>query len=249
MGQMSEFSLPIQLFLKTYHWRRIDPTPWTALKKPLGECRVALISSAGFVLPDQKPFDKTIRGGDFSFREIPSQVDVKVLKESHRSSAFDHTGLAQDPNLGFPIDRVRELARAGRIGSVNPRHLSFMGSITAPNRLIRKTAPEAGRCLVADKVDLALLVPVCPMCNQSMSLVAAELERQGITTVVIQLLRKMAMRVRPPRALFVPFRHGYPLDQPQNSDRQHAVLRAMLAVAEENSVTPPVLRDFDPTLS
>jgi hypothetical protein len=43
------------------------------------------------------------------------------------------------------------------------------------------------------------------MCNQAVGLVAAELERRGIATVVIQLLREVAENVRPPRALFVPF--------------------------------------------
>lgn len=68
--------------------------------------------------------------------------------------------MRRDPNLAFPIDRVRELAAAGRIGEVNHRHLSLMGSITAPGRLIRDTAPEAARRIVADGVDIALLVPV-----------------------------------------------------------------------------------------
>jgi hypothetical protein len=52
-----------------------------------------------------------------------------------------------------------------------------------------------------------------------MSLVAAELRRRGIATVVIQLLRNVAKQVRPPRALFVPFRHGNPLDIPRGSTR------------------------------
>jgi D-proline reductase (dithiol) PrdB len=82
------------------------------------------------------------------------------LIDTHRSESFDHAGMLEDPNVAFPIDRVRELAEHGRIGSVNRRHLSFMGSITAPGRLIRDTAPEAANRLVADGVDVALLVPV-----------------------------------------------------------------------------------------
>jgi hypothetical protein len=41
-----------------------------------------------------------------------------------------------------------------------PRHLSFMGSITAPGRLVAESAPEAAQLLVDDGVDVALLVPV-----------------------------------------------------------------------------------------
>lgn len=160
MGEISEFSLTLRLFLQAYPWRRIDPVPWTPLRKPLTQCRLALVSSAGFVLPDQRPFDESIRGGDPSFREIAATADVRTLVDTHRSEAFDHSGLRQDPNVAFPLDRVREMAAAGRIGSVNHRHLSCMGSITAPGRLIRDTAPPAARQLVEDGVDVALLVPV-----------------------------------------------------------------------------------------
>lgn len=160
MGSLDEFSLSLRLFLRAYPWRRLDPVPWTPLAKPLAACRLALLSSGGFIAPGQAPFDSAVRGGDVSFRDIPSDIDVHSLIDAHRSQSFDHTGLRQDANLAFPIDRVRELAERGRIAAVNRRHLSFMGSITAPGRLVRRTAPEAARRLVADAVDVALLVPV-----------------------------------------------------------------------------------------
>lgn len=160
MGSVSEFSLPVRLFIKAYRWRRIDPVPWKPLVKPLSECRLALVSSAAFVAPGQQPFDDSVRGGDVSFRDIPCDVDTGTLTDTHRSESFDHTGMQKDVNVAFPIDRVRELAARRRIGSVNRRHLSFMGSITAPGRLIRDSAPEAVRGLASDGVDVALLVPV-----------------------------------------------------------------------------------------
>lgn len=160
MGSLDEFSLPLRFFLRAYPWRRIDPVPWTPLAKPLSACRLALVSSAGFVAPGQAPFDESVRGGDVSFRDIPSNVNGSTLIDTHRSESFDHSGLRRDPNVAFPIDRVRELAVGGRLGAVNHRHLSFMGSITAPGRLVRDAAPEAARRLVADGVDAALLVPV-----------------------------------------------------------------------------------------
>jgi hypothetical protein len=83
------------------------------------------------------------------------------------------------------------------------------------------------------------------MCNQAVSLVAAELERQGISTVVIQLLRIIAEKVRPPRALWVPFRHGYPLDTPGDAVKQRAVIEAALALFEERVVQPPLIRDYE----
>jgi D-proline reductase (dithiol) PrdB len=118
------------------------------------------VSTAGFVGPSDTPFDATIRGGDSSFREIPGDIQVSQLREHHRSEAFDHQGLTADPNLAFPIDRLRDLVKRGRVGDLNRRHLSFMGSITAPGRLQRDVLPEAARLFEEDGVDVALLVPV-----------------------------------------------------------------------------------------
>jgi len=76
--------------------------------------------------------------------------------------------------------------------------------------------------------------------------VAAELERQGISTVALQLLRFVAETVRPPRALFVPFPHGYPLGRPGDADGQRAVIEAALALVEDENLAPPVLVDHRP---
>jgi D-proline reductase (dithiol) PrdB len=160
MGHINEFSRSLRLFLRTYRWRRISPVPWTPLAKPLSDCRVGIVTSAGLVEPGQEPFDDHVRGGDWSFRTLAADADVQSLIESHRSQAFDRAGLQQDKGLAFPVERLRELAEVGRIGSVSHRHLSCMGSITAPGRLIKQSAPEAAKIFVEDEVDVALLVPV-----------------------------------------------------------------------------------------
>ncbi len=77
-----------------------------------------------------------------------------------------------------------------------------------------------------------------------MSLVGAEIERRGIATVAIVLLREVAERVRPPRALYVPFPLGRPLDAPGEPRRQHAVIEAALRVLERPGTSGPVLADF-----
>ncbi len=73
---------------------------------------------------------------------------------------------------------------------------------------------------------------------------AAECERQGISTVTLQLLREVAERVRPPRALFVPFRHGYPLGTPGSAPEQHVVLEAALRLLEDPELRAPALVDL-----
>ena len=84
------------------------------------------------------------------------------------------------------------------------------------------------------------------MCNQAVSLVAAELERRGITTVVLQFLRKIAEKIRPPRALWVPFPHGYALGRANDPALQHQVIEAALRLLEDTTTRPPALVDFVP---
>jgi D-proline reductase (dithiol) PrdB len=160
MARIDDLPLWLRATLKLYPWRRISPVPCTTLAKPLAACRVALVTSAGLVPPGEAPFDESIKGGDWSYRIIRGDADVQALGEFHRSESFDHAGIARDRNLALPLDRLRALAGEGTIGSVAPRHLSFMGSITAPGRLVKKSAPEAAALLVDDQVDIALLVPV-----------------------------------------------------------------------------------------
>ena len=82
------------------------------------------------------------------------------LEVHHKSDSFDHSGIEADRNMGLPLDRAHELAAAGVMGDAAPRHISLMGSITAPGRLVRQTLPEISKLLLADQVDIALLVPM-----------------------------------------------------------------------------------------
>ena len=82
------------------------------------------------------------------------------------------------------------------------------------------------------------------MCNQSVGLVAGVIEKAGIPTVCVSLLREVTEKVKPPRALFLPFRMGYPLGEPRNANLQHRIVRSALALLEGDNPLP-VLRDFE----
>ena len=80
------------------------------------------------------------------------------------------------------------------------------------------------------------------MCNQSVGLIQRAIEYAGITTVSISLLRVITERIRPPRALFVPFPLGYPLGEPDNRNLQIRIMRAAFALLPRTDV--PVLENF-----
>lgn len=159
MAKLSDLKSAYYLFMRAYPYRRIDWRPASTLSKPLEESRIAIVTTAAFHRPDQPPFDEKIRGGDTSYRELPLDTDLATLEIAHKSDAFDPSGLEKDKNLALPIDRLRELARAGVIGEPAPRHYSFMGSISAPKHLMEATAPEVAARLRADAVDAVLLTP------------------------------------------------------------------------------------------
>lgn len=127
------------------------------LQKPLSELRVALATSSGVYVKDQPPFDMVARAGDRSVRWIPADVDSRDLRFAH--DHYDHTDADRDPNCVFPIDRLRELAAAGAIGSVAAAHVGFMGFIPQPDLFVSETVPEVASRLVRDGVDVAVLSP------------------------------------------------------------------------------------------
>ena len=128
--------------MHAYRYRRLDWRPGAVLQKPLSQSKIAVVTTAAFFRPDQLPFDESIRGGDYSFRDIPVDTDLSTMGIAHKSDAFDSRGVESDKNLALPLDRLRELAAEGKIGYVAPRHFSLMGSISAPARLLKITAPE-----------------------------------------------------------------------------------------------------------
>ncbi|HEX6095745.1 MAG TPA: hypothetical protein VF432_05415 [Thermoanaerobaculia bacterium] len=81
------------------------------------------------------------------------------------------------------------------------------------------------------------------MCNQAVCLIAAEIEKRGIPTTCVMLLREVAEKVRPPRALCVPFPFGYPLGKPHDAELQRDVIRAALALLEREG-PPPVIAGY-----
>jgi D-proline reductase (dithiol) PrdB len=140
------------------HLRRIecptyDDTPALA-GKPLGQRRVAIVSTAGLHKRGDRPF----RPGDGSYRVIPAETRGNELVMSHISVNFDRTGFQQDLNTAFPIDGLRELAADGTVGSMAAVHYSFMGAF--PPAAAEPHARHLAGLLKADKVDAVLLVPV-----------------------------------------------------------------------------------------
>jgi D-proline reductase (dithiol) PrdB len=131
-----------------------DSTPFVRPPR-LSEARVALVTTAAVYAHEHEP----VHGGDPSFR-ILAGADGLTL--GHGSPNFDRSGWLFDSNVILPVDRLHELADAGRIGSVAPRHLSFAGNQPDGTlaTLTLDSGPAAAAVLREDGVDVVLITPV-----------------------------------------------------------------------------------------
>src|SRR5436190_18594843 len=67
-------------------------------------------------------------------------------------------------------------------------------------------------------------------------------EEHGLVTTSISLVREHTQKVKPPRALFVPFPFGHPLGEANDPELQTRVMRAAFALLDRD--TGPVLEDY-----
>jgi len=121
---------------------------------PLSERRIAIVTTAGLHRRD----DRTFSIGVGEYRVIPDDTDMADLIMSHVSTNFDRTGYQQDLNVVFPIERLRELAAEGAIGSVARYHYAFMGA--TPPTAHEAIAKDLAALLREDRVDGVVLAGV-----------------------------------------------------------------------------------------
>lgn len=143
--------------------RTPEDIPWTPLPKPLSECRVALVTSAGVALRADRPFDQEGERrdpwwGDPSYRLIPRGTRTEGVRLCHLH--IDTSFGERDLNTVLPLERLAELEAAGEIGSSAQTHYSFMGYLLKPEEFLRKSVPPMVERMHAERVDVALLAPV-----------------------------------------------------------------------------------------
>jgi hypothetical protein len=143
-----------------YRWAHHTEVPFTPLVKPLAESRLVLISTAAPYQPgvgDQGPGAKYNAAAKFYQVYSDTSESIPDVRISHVGYDRKHT-TAEDPNTWFPLARLQEAVKAGRIGALAPR---FHGAPTnRSQRITTETdAPEILRRCREDGADVALLVP------------------------------------------------------------------------------------------
>jgi len=138
--------------------------PWAPVQKPLAECKVALLSTAGISMKGDTPFDmdgerKRPTWGDPSWRALGREATSSSIEANHLH--IDTGYIERDLNVALPLDRLREQVESGEVGALADTHYSVMGFQGADSSVLEnKSAPEIARSMLAEQVDLALLAPV-----------------------------------------------------------------------------------------
>jgi hypothetical protein len=144
---------------------------FTPLRASVTNAKVSMLTTSGHFVAgdDPMPFgaidmtqdEAVARIGEFmrdrpSLSEIPSATSTSDLRVRH--GGYDIRSAQRDPNVTFPIDRLRESNGAGRIGDLAETLYSFPGA-TSQGRL-RKELPGWVERIHEEEIDVMLLVPV-----------------------------------------------------------------------------------------
>ena len=153
----------IAAYYQTLVVQKADPIPWTPLAKPLAECRVAAVTTAGIYNKDQDPpFDaerekREPMWGDPTYRRISRDVRQEQIGASHLH--LNNRDMLADFNTVLPLHRLAELEAEGVIGSLAETNYSFMGYQPNTTEWRERYGPEVAGLLKEEGVDAALIAP------------------------------------------------------------------------------------------
>ncbi len=140
-----------------YQWTVNETAPLTPLPRPLAECCVSMLTSGGVSHCSMPGFDPDARN---DHRVDAVDRDASTGDFEINDSYYNHEDADKDLNCVFPLDRLKELAANGVIGSVAPRFWSgFMGRIYNRTKLVEESIPAFIEKLREDAVDILVTAP------------------------------------------------------------------------------------------
>jgi D-proline reductase (dithiol) PrdB len=196
--------------------------PFMPVSRALPMLDLALVSSAGAFIDGSDAFDLNSPGGDMTFREIPTEIELAHLRFSARG--YDPAFVGQDPNVEVPLARLFEFEKNRVIGKVCPAFWSFCGFVPDAGRLVEELLPRLVERVKRYDAQAALLIPASKLCHQSVALAARALEQAGIPTMTLAVARDVMERVRAPRAAYYKGDPGSVAGRPNWPEHQRRIL-------------------------
>jgi hypothetical protein len=234
-------------------WAHYIKVPFTRLQKPLSQSVLGLITTAVQFDPskgDQGPGAPYNAAAKF-YEPYKTPINQKQdLRIAHLGIDRKNANM-EESACWFPLAAARRVVEMGRLQMVSP---NFYGLPT--NRSQRHTLETDAliilKMLRADNVDVAILIPNCPICHQSQSLLARYLEEAGIPTVVMGAAKDIVEYCGVPRFLFSDFPLGNAAARPNDPASQDLNFELALrlfesAPAPRTTVQSPLVWAQDPT--
>ena len=126
--------------------------PYTPVSGNLHELTVALVSSSGVYVEGQEPYGDN---GDDTYRVIASETPASALRFRH--GHYPTAEAERDPNVIFPLDRLRELAEEGFIRRVSNKHIGCKGFAKDLKRQYDVLAPAIAQEIERSHADAVVL--------------------------------------------------------------------------------------------
>lgn len=141
-----------QGYSKPYAWAHHDDVPFTPLRKPISECRVGLVTTAGRTLTEGMIGAGRLMRESYAEPANPPPTHL-FTDDLFWDKEATHT---DDVDSFLPVNRLAEYATGGRIGSVSPR---FYGVPTdySQGRTSQRAAPQILELCREDGLDAVLL--------------------------------------------------------------------------------------------
>jgi D-proline reductase (dithiol) PrdB len=215
---------------ESYTFVKNKRAPFSPARRALPMLNLALISSAGAYIDGTEPFDLNAADGDFSFREIPSQIEAEDLRYAARG--YDSSAVQSDRDSLLPLTRLFEFENNGIIGQLNSVFWSCCGFIPNAARLVEETIPRLVERIMRYEVQAALLIPASRLCHQTVSLMARAIEQAGVPTMSLAIDKEVVTSVRPPRAALYDGQPGAVAGAPNWPEHQRRVLDEALRLIE-----------------
>jgi hypothetical protein len=235
-----------------YVWAHYLDVPFTPLQKPLNQSILGLVTTAvpfdvnkGPQGPGA-PYNAAAKFYDPYSRSIDEDADLRIA----------HVGIdrrnanMQDGHCWFPLDAAKRAVASGRIQSLS-KHFYGLPTNRSQHHTLEIDAPLILSKMRADQVDLAVLIPNCPICHQSQSLLARYLEAAGIPTVIMGAAKDIVEYCGVPRLLFSDFPLGNAAALPNNIESQDSNFELALRLLEgapgpRTTVQSPLVWSSDP---
>lgn len=212
-----------------YRWAQFDAVPFAPLVGPIADSRLAIVTTAAPYQPDKgpqgpgAPYNAAAKFWEVYSVDTASEPDLRI---SHVGIDRVHTSM-EDPCCWLPLRALRALVNRGVVGSVGSR-VHGVPTDRSVRKTIERYAPDVLARLRADGADCAVLVANCPVCHQSLGLVARHLEANGVPTVLMGCALDIVERCGVPRFLYSDFPLGNAAGRPRDPASQEITLRLAL---------------------